>query len=1180
MKSNLLSVFWIGFMIAAGPWMKAQEQTPPVATLEARPDSEGRDGSFEKPFNGSAIELFLNIQDETPTSYTWGAWQVSPSGAFCPGRYQFFSTENRRFYLKHPRLRSGRGTIVVIGFVHEGGFEPQEVRGSFSLEAHPDGCGDEGGGDTPQDLTLQVSPLSASFGQTITLSASAQSRYNSMTFLFYAGTSSQLTNRGTLIESRAASGCENGCSASTSYQAAEFPTTHFFMVEARDSSGTATSAKKAVQVSADGGGLPPDEPEGSPAVCQPCGGTVDAGPVSAVVVGGESLRLSGTLDPPDGLGGAVVAGTLRWLILDDAGLGSDLRFSSAVSANTSLRTPQVAEDTVVRIGFEGVFGASGCGCTDEMAVTILAEAPPAADLQLTKTAFASSKVGDTLVYTLTVRNEGPERANGVSLVDPLPQGLTYLSASPSQGSCQFNQGVLSCSLNALSRGSQATVHLETRVDEARTLVNNASVSAQEPDPQVGNNDSQAVTVAEAEAVDLVLSQSIVSEERRVGEELIYELTVANDSQTDASGVTLTAPIASQLRYLGASASQGSCSLQSPEAVMTCNLGSLSAGGQAVIRLRTRPEQAGEIVNTASVAADQEDSQPDDNLVSLMAVISKGMADLEVALASTPSNLQKDSPFSYVLRISNNGPYPADAVSLTSRFPDSFTSASALPSQGSCQESPLEVSCSLGSLGVGEEATVEIAGRASSVGEMVHTVEVESDNDDPAPDNNLSTLDTFVSAADFIMIPYSLGLANTFVGLGIVNLSDRVNAIEIQGLSSEGGEVDSVELPSTASRSQRALLTTEAVPQAETLVVRGREGPVRSFFMLGSNDLQELDGIGGIIEDSDLIHFPMVRKAPGKDTILFLFNPSAEQGCEVDLQLFDAAGNRLATATLEMAPMGSFRGGLEEIFGEVSVEEGYLTASGDGELRGFELVVDGSNFASLTGKPGIQTRRLLAPHFVAFPDATTVLRLLNLSESPAEGTVLLRNDSGSQLAEADFSIEGRQLGVFDLKDLFDFESLQVNTGYVEILLSGGTVGVFEQSAYVAANVTYQSDAFQATLPLTGSGHEQTIFLHVAQSSQLGLFHGLAVLNAGNSPAVGTVEVYDEGGALTGQAPLSLQPGERLVDLLNGPQLFGAGFSQIKGHIRVISDQPLIAFALFGGQNFLAAIEGQDLEPSGN
>ncbi|HMC80127.1 MAG TPA: DUF4082 domain-containing protein, partial [Acidimicrobiia bacterium] len=81
-----------------------------------------------------------------------------------------------------------------------------------------------------------------------------------------------------------------------------------------------------------------------------------------------------------------------------------------------------------------------------------------ADLSITKTASPDPVlVGSTLTYSLSVSDAGPAGATGVTATDPLPAGVSFVSASASQGSCSQSSGTVTCSLGSLAAGAGATV---------------------------------------------------------------------------------------------------------------------------------------------------------------------------------------------------------------------------------------------------------------------------------------------------------------------------------------------------------------------------------------------------------------------------------------------------------------------------------------------------------------------------------------------------------------------------------------------------------------------------------------------------------------------------------------------------------------------------------------------------
>jgi uncharacterized repeat protein (TIGR01451 family) len=124
--------------------------------------------------------------------------------------------------------------------------------------------------------------------------------------------------------------------------------------------------------------------------------------------------------------------------------------------------------------------------------------PCPVDVSIVKTASSHPKVGSDLVYGLSVKNNNTTNpATDVTIVDPLPSGVRFVSATTAQGSCS-GTATVTCALGTLAPGQTATAAIVVRPTSAGPLSNAASATTSAGDTDTTNNSSSVlVSVAPA-----------------------------------------------------------------------------------------------------------------------------------------------------------------------------------------------------------------------------------------------------------------------------------------------------------------------------------------------------------------------------------------------------------------------------------------------------------------------------------------------------------------------------------------------------------------------------------------------------------------------------------------------------------------------------------------------------------
>ncbi|HKB35942.1 MAG TPA: hypothetical protein VKD72_05780, partial [Gemmataceae bacterium] len=169
-----------------------------------------------------------------------------------------------------------------------------------------------------------------------------------------------------------------------------------------------------------------------------------------------------------------------------------------IGASTSIRfrvqvNPGVATNTVVvnqaTINYTGV--TTGFSFTSLSTAPAFTVANSVANLALAKiVSNPSPNVGDNVTFTVTVTNNGPGPATGVTLNDLLPSGLQLVNALTSQG--EYSGATGNWTVGSLANGGVATLTIIATVLSPSPQTNTATVSHTDSvDPNASNNQASA-----------------------------------------------------------------------------------------------------------------------------------------------------------------------------------------------------------------------------------------------------------------------------------------------------------------------------------------------------------------------------------------------------------------------------------------------------------------------------------------------------------------------------------------------------------------------------------------------------------------------------------------------------------------------------------------------------------------
>src|SRR5207302_272489 len=183
------------------------------------------------------------------------------------------------------------------------------------------------------------------------------------------------------------------------------------------------------------------------------------------------------------------------------------------------------------------------------------ETPQRADLAVLKTVSnASPNVGDTITFTITLSDNGPNSATNVQATDTLPAGLSFVSANPSQGAYNNTTGLWT--VGTVTTAASQTLQILAKVVSPSAQTNTAAISrADQFDPNLNNNSASATETPQQ--ADLAVTKAVNNSTPNVGDSITFTVTLADNGPNSATSVQVTDLLPAGLTFVSATPSQGS-----------------------------------------------------------------------------------------------------------------------------------------------------------------------------------------------------------------------------------------------------------------------------------------------------------------------------------------------------------------------------------------------------------------------------------------------------------------------------------------------------------------------------------------------------------------------------------------------------------------------------------------------
>ncbi|GAA3618959.1 PKD domain-containing protein [Flavivirga jejuensis] len=320
--------------------------------------------------------------------------------------------------------------------------------------------------------------------------------------------------------------------------------------------------------------------------------------------------------------------------------------------------------------------------------------PPMADLSLTKIVVDNDitpLIGSEITFQITVTNDGPQDATGVTVTDLLPSGYDFVLFSSTTGA--YNEATGLWTLGNITSGTSETLLIDVLVNETGDYLNSAEVTASDvldsdsapnnDDGDQSEDDEDNANVTPVQAIsDLSLTKDVVDGDTMpvVGSEITFIITVTNDGPQDATGVEVTDLLPSGFDFVLFSSTSGTYN----ETTGIWNVGNIGDGVSETLLIDALVNGTGNYLNTAQITGsdvldidstpnNDDGDQSEDDEDNVLVTPIDALADLSIQKTVVDNDIMPNvgDEITFQIIVSNVGPDAATGVEVVDLLPQGF-----------------------------------------------------------------------------------------------------------------------------------------------------------------------------------------------------------------------------------------------------------------------------------------------------------------------------------------------------------------------------------------------------------------------------------------------------------------------------------------------------------------------------